>query len=131
MIMIIIQSVLAPGFFTMASNVVTSSFKDIHPEMARWFIVIIVMIMVIIKRNVVTSSFKDIHPEMATLMFNVLDEDEVDDNCTHDNDDHNGEQRGDQQLQGHPSRDGQGAYCHHHCHHRDDDDCDDHGDHHK
>ena len=34
--MMIIQSVLAPGFFTMASNVVTSSFKDIHPEMARW-----------------------------------------------------------------------------------------------
>ena len=33
--MMIIQSVLAPGFFTMASNVVTSSFKDIHPEMAR------------------------------------------------------------------------------------------------
>ena len=30
-----VQSVLAPGFFTMASNVVTSSFKDIHPEMAR------------------------------------------------------------------------------------------------
>ena len=30
------QSVLAPGFFTLASNVVTSSFRDIHPEMPRW-----------------------------------------------------------------------------------------------
>ena len=30
-----LQSVLAPGFFTMASNVITSSFKDIHPEMPR------------------------------------------------------------------------------------------------
>ena len=43
--MMIIQSVLAPGFFTMASNVVTSSFKDIHPEMARWNHGVIVIMM--------------------------------------------------------------------------------------
>ena len=31
-----VQSILAPGFFTMASNVVTSSMKEISPEMPRW-----------------------------------------------------------------------------------------------
>ena len=40
-----VQSVFAPGFFTMASNVVTSSFKDIHPEMARWNHGVIVIMM--------------------------------------------------------------------------------------
>ena len=30
------QSCLAPGFFTMACNVVTSSLKEIHPEMPQW-----------------------------------------------------------------------------------------------
>ena len=32
------QSILAPGFFTMASNVVTSSMKEISPEMPRWVV---------------------------------------------------------------------------------------------
>ena len=39
---------LAPGFFTMASNVVTSSFKDIHPEMARLMFMIIIVMMILI-----------------------------------------------------------------------------------
>jgi len=30
------QSILAPGFFTLASNIVTSSIKEITPEMPRW-----------------------------------------------------------------------------------------------
>jgi len=30
------QSCLAPGFFTMACNIVTSSYKEIHPEMPQW-----------------------------------------------------------------------------------------------
>jgi len=63
------QSVLAPGFFTLASNVVTSSIKEITPEMPRW------------KQEYMTTSHKVILAETFSPTFVGLTFQEVSEIC--------------------------------------------------
>lgn len=63
------QSVLAPGFFTLASNVVTSSIKEITPEMPRW------------KQEYMTTSHKVILAETFSPTFVGLSFQEVAEIC--------------------------------------------------
>jgi len=63
------QSVLAPGFFTFASNVVTSSVKEITPEMPRW------------KQEYMTTSHKVILAETFSPTFVGLTFQEVSEIC--------------------------------------------------
>ena len=67
------QSVLAPGFFTLASNVVTSSIKEITPEMPRygwWFIFFILLNSLFRwKQEYMTTSHKVILAETFSPTF--------------------------------------------------------------